>query len=626
MGRKDELPLIKEEPKSRNSVIFNIVMPLIIATLIIFGAIVWIPVDRFVSSNHREASDQGVCDNIVPNDRFDCNPDQPSQSRCESRGCCWRSANGQITGRNETTGELSIGVPTCYYPKDYKSYSVDRIEQGTEQITVYLSKSSTPSGFPNDIQKVRVEITNLCDKRLRIKIFDDQNERWQVPLPKLNLKKFSTTQERLYNVNVTQDGHLSVTRKSNGAKIFDTELTKLIFADQLIQLSNRVPSKSLYGVGEHMDSFQKEITSYKMYTMLNHDAGPVRNQPLYGTHPFYLMVDDDATATAHGILLFNNHPQDVILQPTPAVTYRTIGGILDFYIFLGPTMDEVVQQNVQLVGTAPLPPFWSLGFHLCRFGYNSLNRTRQIWQQNWNAGIPFDVQWNDIDYMDRRNDFTYDQNKYSGLPEFVNNLHSIGMKYMMIIDPAVSGAEPAGTYPPFDDGLKMDIFIKNSSNQLFIGKVWNPTSSVFPDFTHPKAESYWSKQLKSYHDKVPYDGIWLDMNEPSNFYDGQKNGCTNSSLDKPPYIPGLWNNINSKTVCMSAKQYLGPHIALHNMYALYETRATHNSLAAIRGKRPFIISRASVTGFGQWGNHWTGDIASNWDYLRMSIPSEFTFE
>ncbi len=28
------------------------------------------------------------------------------------------------------------------------------------------------------------------------------------------------------------------------------------------------------------------------------------------------------------------------------------------------------------------------------------------------------------------------------------------------------------------------------------------------------------------------------MNEPSNFVDGSTLGCTNSSLDNPPYTPG----------------------------------------------------------------------------------------
>lgn len=39
---------------------------------------------------------------------------------------------------------------------------------------------------------------------------------------------------------------------------------------------------------------------------------------------------------------------DVTLQPTPALTYRTVGGILDFYMVLGPTPEEVVQQYTEV--------------------------------------------------------------------------------------------------------------------------------------------------------------------------------------------------------------------------------------------------------------------------------------
>lgn len=35
---------------------------------------------------------------------------------------------------------------------------------------------------------------------------------------------------------------------------------------------------------------------------------------------------------------------DIILNPHPAITFRTTGGILDFYIFLGPTPADVISQ------------------------------------------------------------------------------------------------------------------------------------------------------------------------------------------------------------------------------------------------------------------------------------------
>jgi len=36
-----------------------------------------------------------------------------------------------------------------------------------------------------------------------------------------------------------------------------------------------------------------------------------------------------------------------------------------------------------------------------------------------------DVQWNDLDYMNSSNDFTYDKEKFKNLPEFVEELHKV---------------------------------------------------------------------------------------------------------------------------------------------------------------------------------------------------------
>ena len=39
---------------------------------------------------------------------------------------------------------------------------------------------------------------------------------------------------------------------------------------------------------------------------------------------------------------------EVTLQPAPAITYRTTGGILDFYVFLGNTPEQVVQEYLEV--------------------------------------------------------------------------------------------------------------------------------------------------------------------------------------------------------------------------------------------------------------------------------------
>lgn len=49
-------------------------------------------------------------------------------------------------------------------------------------------------------------------------------------------------------------------------------------------------------------------------------------------------------------------------QPTPALTYRTLGGVLDFYIVLGPTPEMVVQEYTAV----------SLFFPICDFSCMSM--------------------------------------------------------------------------------------------------------------------------------------------------------------------------------------------------------------------------------------------------------------
>ena len=73
----------------------------------------------------------------------------------------------------------------------------------------------------------------------------------------------------------------------------------------------------------------------------------------------------------------------------PALTYRTIGGLLDIYLFLGPEPEAVVSQYTEVVGRPYMPPFWALGFQLCRYGYGSLDNLRTVVDRMLATEMPY---------------------------------------------------------------------------------------------------------------------------------------------------------------------------------------------------------------------------------------------
>lgn len=208
--------------------------------------------------------------------RLDCHP-QPgaNEASCSSRGCCWspRSVNTSdmdadaivdIHDPNYHQKWKELGTPECFYPQQFTNYDVDSVARGKDKLMVTLKKNvKTSSGYPKDVKNVLLEVTFLCNKRIRIKITDRDNQRFEVPLPVLNIDRWPTTGDITYAVDVTDGGILTVTRKSSGVQVIKSDLKSLIFADQFIQLTNLVPSKELFGIGEHLDTFKKELNGYK---------------------------------------------------------------------------------------------------------------------------------------------------------------------------------------------------------------------------------------------------------------------------------------------------------------------------------------------------------------------------
>jgi alpha-glucosidase len=127
---------------------------------------------------------------------------------------------------------------------------------------------------------------------------------------------------------------------------------------------------NIYGLGEHTNSFHLP-TANTTLTLWSRDAfGTPNGTNLYGNHPVYF---EHRTTGTHGVFLLNSNGMDIKLA-NGTLEYNVIGGVLDFYFLAGSTSDPtaVARQYAEIVGAPAEVPYWSFGFHQCRFGYQSM--------------------------------------------------------------------------------------------------------------------------------------------------------------------------------------------------------------------------------------------------------------
>ncbi|WJX21413.1 NAD(P)H-dependent D-xylose reductase (XR) [Trifolium repens] len=526
------------------------------------------------------------------------------------------------------------------------NYSSSKIGQGYRLITI----EDTPDGalvgllqvkqknniYGADIPLLRFYVKHETETRLRVHITDAKNKRWEVPY---NLLPRQQPPPLKPNIKRFRKNSLSVSEYSS---------SELVFSYTSDPFSFKVKRKSN---GENTQPNGFKLHPNDPYTLYTTDISAVNlNSDLYGSHPVYMdLRNEGGKPYAHGVLLLNSNGMDVFYKGN-YLTYKIIGGVFDFYFFAGPSPLNVVDQYTAFVGRPAPMPYWAFGFHQCKWGYHNLSVIEDVVENYKKAKIPLDVIWNDDDHMDGHKDFTVNPINYP-LPKllsFLERIHNIGMKYIVINDPGIAVNTNYGVY---QRGIANDVFIKYEG-EPFMAMVW-PGAVYFPDFLNPKTVSWWGDEIRRFHELVPIDGLWIDMNEVSNFCTGKCTipkerfcplqgeklpnstcclDCTNitsTRWDDPPYrinASGKEVPIGYKTIATSAVHYNGVlEYDAHSLFGFSEAIATHKALHELQGKRPFVLSRSTYVGSGKYAAHWTGDNKGTWEDLRYSISTILNF-
>ncbi|KAF9950152.1 hypothetical protein BGZ70_001487, partial [Mortierella alpina] len=386
----------------------------------------------------------------------------------------------------------------------------------------------------------------------------------------------------------------------------------------------------VYGIPEHASSLSLKATKgqdapysepYRLYNLDVFEYETDNPMALYGSVPFMLGHSKNSTAAVFwmnaaetwvdveksaedksgGILSWIKSKKGTS-APTTKTHWISEAGVLDLFVFLGPTQRDIFRQYSSLVGTTALPQAFSIAYHQCRWNYNNQQDVAEVDAGFDEHDIPYDVLWLDIEHTNGKRYFTWDDAKFPNPTDMQQSLGAKGRKMVTIIDPHI---KKDGDYHVSKEGAELDVYIKNKDGDSdFDGWCW-PGSSQWIDFYNPKARDWWASLFSYDRYKASTKDLftWNDMNEPSVF--------SGPEITIP------------KDVIHYGKV---EHRNVHNLYGTMFHSATAQGLTQRNetNQRPFVLSRAFFAGTQRFGAIWTGDNLATWEHLEIASPMLLT--
>ena len=190
-------------------------------------------------------------------------------------------------------------------------------------------------------------------------------------------------------------------------------------------------------------------------------------------------------------------------------------GVLDGFVFLGPSPKAVVRQYTSVTGKTAMPQLFSIAYHQCRWNYKDEADVTAVDTNFDFHDIPYDVLWLDIEHTDGKKYMTWDHAKFPTPERMQEEIRDKGRRMVTIVDPHMKRDEGYGLHR---ESAEKGYYVKDKSGGDFDGWCW-PGSSSYLDMLSPVIRNWWATKFsfKAYEHSTPVLYIWNDMNEPSVF-------------------------------------------------------------------------------------------------------------
>jgi alpha-D-xyloside xylohydrolase len=377
-------------------------------------------------------------------------------------------------------------------------------------------------------------------------------------------------------------GKMTLREVADGGKVLTSSTVAGIPTHSVEQTFMRDPSEGLYGLGQHKGG------------RMNYDGTTVHLQQENGDIAVPVLI----SSKNYGVFWNNPAVTDVTFSiasdPNPTVSWKSeFGSAIDYYVFQGADLDQVIGGYRELTGPAPLIGRWAFGFWQCKQRYHSQEQLLDTAAHYRRMCVPIDgivqdwLYW----YPGPWGSHQFDQTRYPEPPGMMKQLHDENIRLLISV------------------WAKFDVGSANSKELAAAGALYPEVipyaypagkGQWYDPFNPEGRRVYWSQLSRDIFSKG-VDAWWLDASEAE--------------------LSGHWGEFRNFHTAQ------GPGAAVYNAYPLMHTTSIYEGQRAeTPDKRVFILTRSAYAGQQRNASvSWSGDIQGTWDDFRQQIPNGINF-
>lgn len=334
----------------------------------------------------------------------------------------------------------------------------------------------------------------------------------------------------------------------------------------------------IYGFGEKFTTFTKNGQNVEIW---NADGGTCSDQS-YKCIPFY------ASSRGYGVFVNSSDKIsfEVASDTVSKVSMTVPGEELEYFIFGGENLTEVLKGYTDLTGKPALPPAYTFGLWLTTSfttTYDEKTITSFI-DGMAERDIPLQVFHFDCFWMKEYEwcNFEWDTRQFPDPKGMLARLHEEkGLKTCVWINPYIAQRSKL-----FDEGVAGGYFIKNPDGSVFQSDQWQPGMAIV-DFTNPAACEWYASKLRvlcemgvdcfktDFGERIPTEVVYFNGADP---------------------------------------------IKMHNYYTFLYNQCVFGVLKEFYGEnKACLFARSATAGGQQFPVHWGGDCSAEYSSMAETI-------